>query len=122
LLSAAALEDRPRVKALLGELQKRQNPDGGWSWRPKGAIKGASDPFGTGQVLHAVGMTAGAGADPAVGQATSRARTFLLNTQKPDGTWDSPSRKPGAPDNEIAAYWGTTWAIIGLAATAASAR
>jgi hypothetical protein len=50
------------------------------------------------------------GEDPAV----RRAWKFLLQTQRADGSWYAPTKKPNAKDNPIAAYWGSAWATIGL--------
>jgi hypothetical protein len=98
-----------RAKALAEALIARQNPDGSWSW-----AKGwPSDSFATGQALYALGKAGRGGADPAV----ARAWKFLLGSQRPDGSWYAPTKKPAAKDNPIALYWGSAWATIGLLRT-----
>jgi hypothetical protein len=95
-----------RARALAEALVARQNADGSWSW-----AKGwPSDSFATGQALYALGQAGRGSADPAV----ARAWKFLLATQKPDGSWYAPTKKPTAKDNPIAVYWGSAWATIGL--------
>jgi len=116
---AAAL--RLLVKALAGEptkalqpgvdaLVSRQNADGGW-----GQLRGAaSDGYATGQVLYVLSV-AGVGLDRA---EVRRAVSFLVATQKDDGSWPmTPRSHPGAtPAGNVVpiTYFGSAWATIGL--------
>ncbi len=109
LLVEKEFGDAARVKGLVEQLKKQQNPDGGWSWTKERP----SEAFATGQAIYALGGAGLASQDPAI----ERAWSYLAATQKPDGSWQSPSRKPNVKDNPIAAYWGTAWATIGLART-----
>jgi squalene-hopene/tetraprenyl-beta-curcumene cyclase len=98
-----------RAQALAKELVGRQNADGSWSWS-----KGwPSDAFATGQALYALGKAGLTRDDPAV----ARGVKFLLEGQKPNGSWYAPTKKPTAKDNPIAVYWGSAWATIGLLQT-----
>lgn len=103
------------------ELLKRQNADGGWAWR-NGA---ASEAFGTGQALYALGGMGGMGGDKA-DPALPRAWRYLIDTQQKDGSWQVPyqaisTKNPKGNDArhlaEVYNFWGTTWATIGLART-----
>jgi len=66
----------------------------------------------TGQSLYALGL-ADVKDDAPVIQA---ARRYLLTTQKPDGGWSAPTKK-AIGGNQISSYWGSAWAVIGLART-----
>jgi hypothetical protein len=116
---AAAL--RLLVKARAGGMAKtlqqainkflgRQNKDGGWGRLP-GA---ASDAYATGQALYVLSL-AGVKADCA---ELRRAVTFLVETQKADGSWPmTPRSHPGArpmKNREPIIYFGSTWATLGL--------
>lgn len=101
--------DPAKVKNLADELIARQNPDGSWSW-----AKGwPSDPFATGQALYALARAGRGVAEPAV----QRAWKFLVENQRPDGSWYAPTKKPTGRTNPIACYWGSAWATIGLCRT-----
>jgi hypothetical protein len=111
-------------KAHLDELLARQRPDGGWSYTAGGA---ESDAFATGQALYALtwpGIDLN-GSHPSL----SRARAFLLRTQRPDGSWFVSTRsihpvtkaKTEGTD-QVYTYWGSAWAAIGLARTLPMAR
>lgn len=103
--------DAGRVQELAEELVRQQNSDGGWSWA-KGQL---SDPYATGQSLYTLGRAGWTGDRLAV----QKAWKFLLDKQKPDGSWTAFSKKPEVKDkdNGISGYWGTAWAVIGLSAT-----
>lgn len=100
-----------RALDLRKQLLAKQNADGGWSW----LFGEASDAFATGQSLYALSYAGLPADDPAVG----RAWTFLVKTQRPDGSWYVPTTKKGKQkDNEgLSSYWGSAWAVIGLART-----
>jgi squalene-hopene/tetraprenyl-beta-curcumene cyclase len=109
LLLELRFGEAARSQALAKELISRQNADGSWSW-----AKGwRSDAFATGQALYALSKTGLARDDPAV----ARGVKFLLDGQRPNGSWYAPTKKPTAKDNPIAVYWGSAWATIGLLQT-----
>jgi len=108
LLIELKFGDTGRANTLTEELIDRQNADGGWNW----SKKHGSDPYATGQSLYALGL-AGVNADVPAIQA---ARRFLVTTQKPDGGWFAPTKK-AIGGNQISSYWGSAWAVIGLART-----
>lgn len=95
---------------LLSQLLRAQNEDGSWPWR-QGEVGNA---YSTGQALYALGLINGEHQE-----SIQRARTYLLNSQKSDGTWSLPSALISDDHSEahdvIYHYWGTAWAVIGLA-------
>lgn len=121
---------------LLKTLLKEQKADGGWSWRRNHA---ESDALTTGQCLYALSIVGGND------ESIRKAWRFLLATQitqgqtpvpkddkvRPywhrlvqpaDNSWLTPSDagndKPGGElVEDIFNYWGTCWAVIGLART-----
>lgn len=100
-----------RAQELLQELLQRQNSDGGWSW-----LKGEkSDALATGMVLYALESMNLKPRHTAIQGAWS----FLAQTQRDDGSWYVPTTKKGKKeDNDgMSSYWGTAWAVIGLART-----
>ena len=96
---------------LLKKLLARQNADGGWGQ----AAGMKSDAFATGQALYALAEAGRKPDDPAV----AKARTFLVKSQRADGSWEMASR-PGGPGGKSAknlapiTHVGTAWAILGL--------
>jgi squalene cyclase len=94
----------------IDRLLSLQNADGGW-----GQLKGLpSDAFATGQALYFLSI-AGVVADrPEI----RRGMTFLVGSQKPDGSWPMTSRAhPGAKPfkNPVPiTYFGSAWATLGL--------
>jgi squalene-hopene/tetraprenyl-beta-curcumene cyclase len=96
---------------LRGKLLARQRDDGGWGW----LCPDESDAFGTGVALYALARDGLAAGNPAI----ERGRAFLLKTQRPDGSWPvNGTKKEKAKRVEpTATYWGTCWAVIGLAET-----
>jgi squalene cyclase len=108
--------EKARATELLDELLGEQKPDGGWSWVRRAK---ASDAFATGQVLYALGLL-----DRSDDSAVRRARTYLLHTQGEDGSWDVRASTITTKTGEALAkmkdgynFWGTAWAVIGLART-----
>jgi squalene-hopene/tetraprenyl-beta-curcumene cyclase len=100
-----------RALELRKELLGKQHADGGWSW----LNDEASDAFATGQTLYALSYAGLPDDEPAL----VRARTFLVTSQRPDGSWYVPTTKKNKQkDNEgLASLWGSAWAVIGLART-----
>ncbi|MCC9604279.1 terpene cyclase/mutase family protein [Blastopirellula sp. JC732] len=92
------------------ELLSKQREDGGWGW----LVEKPSDALGTGIVLFALSHDRQE-ADAAV----ESARQFLLDTQKEDGSWIVPStlKRANGKVKDTSTYWGTAWAVIGLART-----
>ncbi|GAB4143381.1 MAG: terpene cyclase/mutase family protein [Planctomycetaceae bacterium] len=93
------------------KLMKLQNADGGWPW----LRGGKSDAMATGQVLYVLSRV---GRDDSR-EAIQRAQNYLLKTQRKDGSWAVHGTKAKKQDRprETANYWGTGWAVIGLART-----
>ena len=93
------------------ELLSRQQEDGGWSW-----LQGEkSDSYATGLGIYTLVQGGVGRRHPAV----RRAMRFLLDTQREDGAWDFPStlRRKKNQSLPISAYWGTSWATLGLLQT-----
>jgi hypothetical protein len=98
------------VEAGIGRLLSRQNPDGGW-----GQDRGLpSDAYATGQALYFLNLAGVDGGRTAVRHAVS----FLVATQRPDGSWPMTSRAhPGAKPmtNPVPiTHFGSAWATLGL--------
>jgi hypothetical protein len=97
--------------ALARRIRKRQNTDGGWSQ----ASDMASDAWATGQALYALAHAGVTSDDGAV----KRAQSFLVSTQREDGSWPMTSR-PMKPGGEGASSLipitggGSAWAVLGL--------
>lgn len=114
-LLAHALKENDRRDALIKDLRKQQNPDGGWGWL-KATKK--SDAWATGEALYALGAVGVPHTDPAV----ERGWAMLARTQREDGDWfvgTADIRKGGAKKSTdpIFSYWGTGWAAIGIMKT-----
>src|SRR5262249_39718194 len=98
------------INAAIAQLLSSQNKDGGW-----GQLKDlASDAFATGQVLYFLNLAGVPGSRPEIQRAVS----FLVSTQKPDGSWPMTSRahpgeKPMTNPVPIT-YFGSAWATLGL--------
>jgi hypothetical protein len=106
-LGRPAEEWQPLVK----RIKERQNADGGWSQ----AKDMASDAWATGQALYALAH-AGLKPDDAV---TTRAHSFLVKTQRDDGSWPMASRpvRPGGQGSTSLVPItgaGSSWAVLGL--------
>ncbi|HJZ56107.1 MAG TPA: prenyltransferase/squalene oxidase repeat-containing protein [Gemmataceae bacterium] len=99
-------ELQPQIDALLS----RQNADGGWA-QDKDL---PSDAYASGQVLYFLNL-AGVKADR---EEIRRAVSFLVATQKEDGSWPMTPRghtgeKPATNPVPIT-YFGSAWATLGL--------
>ena len=115
---SGASEDR--VQAAARGLLQEQRADGGWAGNPHLE----SDAYSTGESLYALRES---GALRVSDAAYKRGVTFLLKTQRPDGSWHVKSRavkfqpyfQSGFPydhDQWISAC-GTAWATVALANT-----
>ena len=95
----------------IASLRAAQHADGGWGW----LLADESDALGTGMALYAL-RSAGVSRDDT---AVVRSRDTLLRLQRDNGTWPVCGTKEKKKDRveETAAYWGTTWAVLGLLAT-----
>lgn len=107
LLYSDRFGDAAMTRELVDEVLAEQHEDGGWPW-----IRGeASDAFATGQTLYTLERVGWPKDDAAV----ERARRFLLETQRDDGSWTVRStlrREEGpVPTSD---FWGTGWAVVGL--------
>ena len=109
ILARRALESKRRAEPCVSVLLERQNADGGWGWK----CGEASDAMATGQALYAIGQRG----DPRTRDAVSRAWCFLVETQGEDGSWSVPSTlsSKGGAAAPTSIYWGSAWAVIGLA-------
>lgn len=100
------------LEPLAKRIQARQNVDGGWSQTDDML----SDAWATGQALYALSHTGIRPDNPTI----NRAQSFLIKTQRDDGSWPMTSRpiKPGGEGSKslipITAA-GTAWAVMGLA-------
>ncbi len=92
-------------------LLRQQHDDGGWGW----LTADESDAFGTGVALYALARDGLSNDHPVIG----RARQFLVESQQAAGSWPvKGTKKAKAKQIEpTATYWGTCWAVIGLAET-----
>lgn len=114
LLFAKHYGSAREVEMFRQQLIDAHNVDGGWGWQ-KGV---PSDPFTTGLAVFVL-------ANVCAGEAAAEiqaARSFLLTTQQPDGSWHTPSKNISNTTDperlqardEIYHYWGTAWATLGL--------
>ncbi|MFT5467227.1 MAG: hypothetical protein ACI8UO_002331 [Verrucomicrobiales bacterium] len=101
---------RPENPNTLANFLKRQNEDGGWSWK----AGEPSDPSGTGQALIALGRS-GNGKDHL--EVVRRAQEFLIRTQAAEGHWETKGTKDRDETTRVSKFWGTSWAVIGLLET-----
>jgi squalene cyclase len=107
----AALAVAAEADQLRTELLSHQHTDGGWGW----LNIDESDAFGTGLALYSLAKDG----LPLDHPSTTRARQFLIETQRPDGSWPvKGTKKAKATQLEpTSIYWGTCWSIIALAQT-----
>jgi hypothetical protein len=110
LVKVRAGEPAKAVQTEIETFLGRQNKDGGW-----GQLKDApSDGYATGQALYVLSL-AGVKSDR---EEVKRAVTFLVDTQKEDGSWPMTAR--AHPDATPAGnpvpitYFGSAWATLGL--------
>ncbi len=97
---------------LVKRIAERQNADGGWSQ----ANGMASDAWATGQAVFALTLVP----TPDTAQAIARGKTFLIKTQRVDGSWpmtSRPTKLGGAGSGSLIPITGagSAWAVIGLA-------
>jgi hypothetical protein len=105
--------DRPAAEweLLARRIKERQNSDGGWSQ----ATDLASDAWATGQALYALAQAGIKPDEPAM----VRAHTFLIETQRDEGSWPMTSR-PTTPGGKGSTSLvpitgaGSAWAVLGL--------
>jgi squalene-hopene/tetraprenyl-beta-curcumene cyclase len=92
-------------------LLEAQREDGGWGW----LIVEDSDALGTGPAIYAL-LRSGVSRDDATIQ---RAIKFLSQSQTDDGSWKVRGTKQNKRNQveHTSTYWGTCWAVIGLAET-----
>lgn len=105
--------DETRERSFLEQLRQRQRDDGGFGWTEDAV----SDPYSTGVALFALSRQV---ADSeAIQHSRAAAAKYLLDNQTEDGTWKAPSAlitKKGSDSRDyVYHYWGTAWAVIGLA-------
>jgi hypothetical protein len=110
LVKVRAGEPAKTLQTEIDQFLGRQNKDGGWS-----QVKDApSDAYATGQALYVLSL-AGVKNDR---EEVRRAVTFLVDTQKEDGSWPMKRRShPGVTpsDNVVPiTYFGSAWATLGL--------
>ncbi|HMA47271.1 MAG TPA: squalene--hopene cyclase, partial [Frankiaceae bacterium] len=91
LLAAGVSPRDPAVRRAVRWLERHQAPDGGWGED----IRSYRDPSWVGRGTPTASQTAWAllallAADPA-SPAVDRGVRFLVDTQRPDGTWDEPT-------------------------------
>ena len=108
LMISHEIKDTNSTNHYLKLLLNSQNHDGGWGW----LITEQSDALATGMALYALEFS-GLNIDRS---PMNKARSFLFQTQNPDGSWSVPStkRKKKESIEETASYWGTAWAVLGL--------
>ncbi|MFO0802621.1 MAG: prenyltransferase/squalene oxidase repeat-containing protein [Gemmataceae bacterium] len=112
-LVMAAREKPLKLADDITAFRKRQNKDGGWGQVPNAA----SDAYATGQAIYVLSLVEVKPDDDAI----RRGVTFLIGSQKPDGSWPMvrrghPGVTPG-PYTVPIVYFGSAWATLGLMRT-----
>jgi squalene-hopene/tetraprenyl-beta-curcumene cyclase len=94
LIAAGVIAGKPPVARAAGWLLAQQNTDGGWDCPSPGLSSGPDGPQPSAPLTTARVLTAllAAGGQAAM-DAAERAATFLVTSQRPDGTW--PDVRPG---------------------------
>jgi squalene-hopene/tetraprenyl-beta-curcumene cyclase len=92
-----------RQQALM-QLLKTQRPDGGWGWQPDDP----GEAWATGLALYALSQSN----EEELASVIDRGRSFLLNTQQADGSWQVQGKLTA--NSDMSSYFGTVWAIVGL--------
>ncbi len=110
--------DRRKLAHFAGTILSQQQPDGGW--RQQQGL--AADAYSTGESLYALAAAGGVMPSSA---AYQKGVSFLLHTQRADGSWYVTSRSPriqayfdaGFPygHDQWISEWGTAWAALALA-------
>jgi squalene-hopene/tetraprenyl-beta-curcumene cyclase len=108
LLVERSFGDAAKADSLRKSLLEKQHADGGWGW----LVDDESDALGTGIVLYALSRDGIEPTDPAV----AKARAFLAQSQRDDGSWAVKGTKENKKGNvePTTVFWGTCWATIGL--------
>jgi squalene-hopene/tetraprenyl-beta-curcumene cyclase len=96
LIAAGVKPGKPAIRRAVAWLEEHQNPDGGWGEDmrsyddPALAGRGESTASQTAWALLAL-LAAEQGADADLGSAAvERGIRWLVDHQRPDGTWDEP--------------------------------
>lgn len=110
LVKVRAAEPAKSLQAEIDKFVALQNKDGGW-----GQLKEApSDAYATGQALYILSLAGVKNDKPEI----RRAVTFLVDTQKEDGSWVMKRRgHPGVtPSKNVIpiTYFGSAWGTLGL--------
>lgn len=92
---------------LQAELLKTQRADGGWGWQ----ADDASDAWATGLALYGLSVSG----DKTPAAEIVKAHAFLATTQRENGSWLVEGKL--TKNAEMASYFGTVWAVIGLSRT-----
>lgn len=108
LLLAHEQADDAATTRLTEQLTSQQQSDGGWGW----LIGEESDALATGMSLYALLRAGVPRQDPRI----ERARQFLVQSQRDDGSWKVKGTKEKKKNRveETASYWGTAWGVLGL--------
>ncbi len=108
LLVERTLGDVAIADGLRKSLLDNQRADGGWGW----LVDDESDALATGIVLYALSRDG----VPPTDAAIAKARAFLMQTQRDDGSWAVKGTKENKKNNveNTSVFWGTCWATIGL--------